>query len=398
MKPKRTPAGSVPPEVSGRDSSKYAVQSVQRAFELLRAPRYQGEILHLRDMVERTQLNKTTAFRLLQTLQMTGAVECTGVDQYRVLVSMKQRARFRIGYAGKSQESSFARDIADSLRRAAEESGVDLIQLDNRGSATTALRNADRLVRERVDVAIEFQMYERIAWEISSKFLDAGIPLVAVEIPHPGAIYFGGNNFEAGRLCGKALARRAQQVWGGEVDGLILLEWPVAGPLPHSALTGVAKGIREILPQIDEQRVTHLNGKGDFGESLDVMRKHLRRSRLRRCIVGAINDHSALGALRAFEESGRLGDCLVGGQNADLETRMELRRPGTRFVATVGFFPEKYGDGLIRLALEIIHKRHVAPSIFVKHVLITPQNVDTYYPNDTLLPQMSPDQMLMSSM
>jgi ribose transport system substrate-binding protein len=383
---------------SPRDGNPYAVQSIQRAFDLLRAPRFQGEILHLREMVERTQLNKTTAFRLLQALQTAGAVERTGVDQYRVLISMKQRSRMRIGYAGKSQESAFARDISDSLRRACEESGIDLIQLDNRGSAKAALRNAERLVRERVDVAIEFQMYERIAWEVSSKFLDAGIPLVAVEIPHPGAVYFGGNNFEAGRLCGRTVAKRALQTWGSAVDGLILLEWPVAGPLPHSALTGVAKGIREILPALDDRSTTHLNGKGDFGASLDVMRRHMRRSRCKRVIVGAINDQSALGALRAFEESGRSQDCLVGGQNADLATRMELRRPGTRFIATVGFFPEKYGDGLVRLALEIFHKRHVAPSVFVKHVLITPQNVDTYYPNDLLLEPMTRDEMLMSSM
>ncbi len=398
MKRKRGPADSTAPPAGSRDGSRYAVQSVRRAFDLLRAPRFNDELLRLRDMVERTNLNKTTAFRLLQTLEAAGAVERTGVDQYRVLVSMKQRRRYRIGYAGKSQESAFGRDIGESLRRSAGESGIDLVQLDNRASAAAALRNADRLVRERVDVAIEFQMYERIAWEISSKFLEAGIPLIAVEIPHPGATYYGGNNFEAGRLCGRALAHRAQQAWNGAVDELLLLEWPVAGPLPHSALTGVSKGVREVLPGIGEERIAHLNGKGGFGGSLDAVRRHLRRSRLKRFLVGGINDHSALGALRAFEESGRSKDCLVGGQNAELEARMEMRRPGTRLVGSIGFFPEKYGDGLVRLALDIIHKRHIAPSVFVKHVLITPQNVDTIYPNDILIPHMTQDEMLMSSM
>lgn len=398
MKQQREPVDSTPPPTAGQEGSKYVVQSVRRAFDLLRAPRFNGELLRLRDMVERTNLNKTTAFRLLQTLEAAGAVERTGVDQYRVLIAMKQQQRYRIGFAGRSQESAFGREIGESLRRSAEESGIDLIQLDNRASAAAAVRNADRLVRERVDVAIEFQMYERIAWEISSKFLNAGIPLIAVEIPHPGAIYFGGNNFEAGRICGRALAQRAQQAWNGEVDELLLLEWPVAGPLPHSALTGVAKGVREILPGIDEKRITHLNGKGGFGGSLDVVRKYLPRSRQRRFLVGGINDHSALGALRAFEESGRSRDCLVGGQNADPEARMEMRRPGTRLIGSVAFFPEKYGDGLVRLALDIIHRRHIAPSIFVKHTLITPQNVDAIYPNDTLIPHMARDEMLMSSM
>jgi ribose transport system substrate-binding protein len=219
-----------------------------------------------------------------------------------------------------------------------------------------------------------------------------------VEIPHPGAIYFGGNNFESGRLIGRALAAQAQQLWGGAGDELLLLEWPVAGPLPHSGLTGVTKGVREIIPALDEKRITHLNGKGGFGESLDAVRRHLRRSPSKRLLVGAVNDHSALGALRAFEEAGRLNDCLVGGQNADLEARMEMRRPGTRLIGSVGFFPENYGDGLVRLALDIIHRRHTAPSSFVKHALITPANVDSFYPNDMLLSKMTPDEMLMISM
>ena len=33
------------------------------------------------------------------------------------------------------------------------------------------------------------------------------------------------------------------------------------------------------------------------------------------------------------------------------EARRELRAPGTSFIASVGYFPEKYGPELIRLAL-----------------------------------------------
>jgi ribose transport system substrate-binding protein len=54
-------------------------------------------------------------------------------------------------------------------------------------------------------------------------------------------------------------------------------------------------------------------------------------------------------------------------------------------VASVGYFPEKYGDGLIRLALDILARRPVQPAMFVRHHLITPENVDHFYPNDALL-------------
>ncbi|MGH9614138.1 MAG: substrate-binding domain-containing protein, partial [Bryobacteraceae bacterium] len=51
----------------------------------------------------------------------------------------------------------------------------------------------------------------------------------------------------------------------------------------------------------------------------------------------------------------------------------------------VAYFPERYGEGLIPLALDILSRRHAPPAVFVEHKLITPHNVDHFYPNDPLL-------------
>ena len=142
----------------------------------------------------------------------------------------------------------------------------------------------------------------------------------------------------------------------------------------------------------------HLNGSGEFGAALTAVRTHLRRSRAKHVLVAGINDASALGALRAFEESGRAADCLVAGQNGEPEARAELRRPGSRFMGTVALFPERYGEGLIRIALDLIQQKTVSPAYFVKHVLLTPQNVNDYYPNDVLIPPLTADDLLMRSM
>jgi ribose transport system substrate-binding protein len=115
------------------------------------------------------------------------------------------------------------------------------------------------------------------------------------------------------------------------------------------------------------------------------VRKHLRETRARRILVGAANDSSALGALRAFQEAGRAAECAVAGQNAEPEARAEMRSPGTRLVASVAYFPEKYGDGVIRLALDLLARKAAPPAVFVNHQVITPDNVDHYYPNDSLM-------------
>jgi ribose transport system substrate-binding protein len=114
------------------------------------------------------------------------------------------------------------------------------------------------------------------------------------------------------------------------------------------------------------------------------VRRHLQKTPAERCLVSGINDASALGALRAFEECGRLDGCAVVGQNAAPEGRDELRR-SSRFIASVAYFPEKYGPGLLKLALDILTFKSTPPAVFVAHQLLTAKNVDEFYPHDRLL-------------
>lgn len=72
------------------------------------------------------------------------------------------------------------------------------------------------------------------------------------------------------------------------------------------------------------------------------------------------------------------------GQNASPEGRVELRQSNTRLVGSVAYFPERYGDDLIRVSLDILNQRQVPPAVFVEHKLVTPSTVDHYYPNDAL--------------
>jgi ribose transport system substrate-binding protein len=66
-----------------------------------------------------------------------------------------------------------------------------------------------------------------------------------------------------------------------------------------------------------------------------------------------------------------------------------MREPNTRLLGSVAFFPEKYGQDLIRVSLDILNRRPVPPAVFVEHKLINPGTVDHYYPNDSLTQRMS---------
>lgn len=361
------------------------MQSVVHARETLRAFRSPGETLRLREVVERTGLGKGLTFRLLRTLQYCGFLEKVGATGYRLAAVAARRKRYRIGYASQGHDSSFGREVATSLHRAAEHEEVELLVLDNRYQPRVALRNAEQLIRERVDLVIEFQTDEQVAGTIAGRYCEASLPFIAIDMPHPGGIYFGANNYQAGLLAGRFLGQWAETHWSGRVDELILLGMGRAGSLVQSRMSGVLTGFKEALRAGETCQVTMLDGDGQFGPSLERVRKHLHRSAAGSVLVAAANDASALGAARAFEEAGRAGSCAIVGQNGEPDARAELRRARTPLVASVGYFPELYGEALIRLACDVLAKRQTPPAVFVRHHLITVQNVDHIYPNDALL-------------
>lgn len=358
----------------------YRLETVTRACNLLRSFHGETESLRLTDLVQRTGLEKTIVLRLTRTLESAGFLRRIDKHHYVCNVRVLDRRRYRIGYAAQADGSTFSHAVTEGLLRTAEREQIDLLVLDNRYSAKAAIKNAERLIRERVDLAMEFQTFEKVAPVISSMFHRAGIPLIAIEIPHPGAVFYGADNYRVGLSAGRVLARWAQRHWQSNVEEVLLVSLEAAGSLPQLRLSGVQAGIREILPNVRPEQFAIIDCKGEFATSLELVRKHLRLVPKRRTLISGINDPSVLGALRAFEEAGRSGSCVALGLGAIAEARAELQRPCSPLIGSMAFFPESYGEELIQLTLDILRKRFVPPAVYARHTLITAENVRRYYP------------------
>jgi ribose transport system substrate-binding protein len=368
--------------LKGDLSERYHVDAVLRACDVLECFQTDSEALCLSEIAQRIGLTRSTTYRLLVTLESRGLVCRPKPLHYCRTFRLPRKRKYRIGYAAQSTEFAFSREVTESIVRVAGTEAVDLVVLDNRYSPRIALRNVDAFIREQLDLVMEFQTDGQVAPTVASRLSQRGIPLIAIEIPHPGATYYGAHNYEAGVIGGRCLGRWAKSQWQGRVDEVLLMDLAAAGPVPRARLTGIIDGVRAVVGMIPDSCISVLNGNGQFARSLELARKQLRKSKSRRTLISGINDPSVIGALRGFQELGMDSCCAAVGQNASLEARAELRRPGSRLIGSVAFFPEKYGEGLIPLALDILEKKPVPPAVYVKHKLITMQNVDNYYPND----------------
>ena len=169
------------PTVPIRD--RYLVKAIVHSSQLLGAFRSPGEALPLKEIVARCGLPKTMVFRLLYTLEKCGMVDKLGQNLYQSRVRPWRQRLYRLGYAAQGTDYQFSKEVSEGLQRAAVAEGIELICVDNRYSAKIAQRSADLLVREKVDLAIEFQTDEEVAPIVAAKYREANIPMIAIDIP-----------------------------------------------------------------------------------------------------------------------------------------------------------------------------------------------------------------------
>jgi ribose transport system substrate-binding protein len=361
----------------------YQIESVARACRLLRILQNEGS-LPLFELAEVAHLSRPTVFRLMTTLQANGMVVKDGSRKYRLAGGFSPGRRYKIGYLAETGETSFYRAVGRGLIESGERAGIDLVVLNSQQNPDVALANVERLLDENVDLVMMFQSYSQIAAVISTRTSSRKMPLIAIEMPHPNAIYFGVDNCHAGLTAGRYLAHWAQKHWKGEVDEILLIGAPRAGSLPEARLTGSLLGINEVLPNSAQAKISTVNGDWQFDESREKVRRHLAKSKAKRILVSAIFDPSALGALEAFRDADRLQDCAIVGQNGSIEARLQMRKSNSRLIGSVAYFPERYGEQLIALALDLLTQRVPVPNaVFIKHQLITPDNLKQHYGRET---------------
>jgi ribose transport system substrate-binding protein len=291
------------------------------------------------------------------------------------------KPRYRIGFANLSEHMIFPQVVRQGLERAALRQGnVDLLVRDNDLSREAALENIDWFIREKMDLVIEYQLDAGLNNVIMDRLNQAGLPAIAVDIPMPGATFFGVDNYRAGFLAGQGLGEWVTRHWGGQVDLLLELRSPDIGAIANARLQGARAGLESVIGPLADDVVqdwgTDITREGSIRYMLNRIPQLSRDIRIG---IVAQNDDMALASLDAFEKLGRLKQIAVVGQGADPLGRAEFKssRP---FVGTTRYAPEYYGDRLIELGLRILKGESVPPAIYCRHVFLTRENLHQYYP------------------
>ena len=292
--------------------------------------------------------------------------------------------RYKIGFANLTEDVPFAVRVREGIEKAAKEAGnVDLVIADNKLDGATALANADNFLTQGVDGVIEFQTDENFGKSIMTKMNAKKIPVIAIDIPMPGATFFGVDNPVAGQMAGKGLGQWIVKNWDGKIDALVMMELPQSGPIPAARLKGQRDGLESVIGKIPESKVKHLDSKNTLEEARKLMSDTLTTlPNAKRIAVVCINDDTAQGAIVAAAAAGRSKDIAVVAVDGGDRGREEIRKPGSPQVGTTASFPEKYGEKIIPAMIKAIDGEKLPEKFYTDHVFMTKENVDKYYPND----------------
>jgi ribose transport system substrate-binding protein len=316
----------------------YLIPILSKALDVLELLEENHAPASLEDVYRKTRISKTSVYRILKTLVHRGYVAQAQNGQYR-LVSRPRRLRF--GLSVQSAELPFSIAVAQSVTAAAAASGVELLVLDNRYDPDVAVRNAEEFVAKRVDLVLEFQVEEHVAPRVSHIFKKADIPLVAIDVPHPNATYFGVDNFECGLEAGSLLAQHALRKWKGKVDWVLGVGLAEAGSFVQSRITGAFDGIRERLADLPADRFVQIEGR----------------------------------VLAAARDSGREQDFAIVGQDCIPEVLEEMRSGKSAIIGSVSHEVETYGPRLIQLGIALLRGYTVPPYNYVRHRTVTAETL-----------------------
>ena len=260
----------------------------------------------------------------------------------------------------------------------------DLYYADNQVDPTIGLKNAEIMLAKSPDVFINFQFDSKINSIISVKFAQAGIPIIAVDVPTPGAPFMGVNNFKVAYLSGEEAIKYVDKLGGIEmIDSIILMQLPAGGEVTMLRSEGFYQAFVDTYGAdvIDPITIRGNCGNGEAEQSNQAMTDILSTiPDSEYFVLTSVNSQSMSGIISAIQTAGRWDPdkWIIITQGAD-ETGCQQVIDGLTD-GSIAYFPEKYGEYLIPASVALMKGEIVPPFMYVENALIDMSNMADYYP------------------
>ena len=260
----------------------------------------------------------------------------------------------------------FYQDMERAMRDAAAKHGYELRVQSCEMNLGQQASQIETYVAQGVDALIVCPADSKSIGTSIQRANDANIPVFTADIASEGGkivSHVASDNVEGGRLAGRFLAERLK----GK-GNVIIIDHPTV------------KSVQDRTQGFEEEMAKHAGikivarppGNGLRDPSMRAMESMLQRHPDLNAVF-AINDDTALGALKALDASGRK-DVIIVGFDGTPEARQELQKGGA-LVADVLQHPDKIGNTTLQMIADHFAGKTPPAVVPVEVTLLTKESL-----------------------
>lgn len=288
-----------------------------------------------------------------------------------------------VGYNSGSDYIEFFLNVVGGMEYQAKQEGIGFKTVVSSFEADKIIPNTEQLLMQGAQVIVDFNVNNEIGGNIVDVVRErGGAGTISIDVEYFNAAgtdqawFMGINNQRAGELCGEAIGD-ALKAQNRELEYLVLYFNSENGDLVKKRMGGAIDGLKNKGIELRDDQIEWVDMGGGGSDTTIVGRDKFSawltaHPDVRTVATVAVNDETTQGLYAAAETANRTQDCLMASHNVS-EQFKELAsngNPGTCWLGSVAYHPEKYGEYIIPLAIDIWMGRNTDPS---KQTLMDPE-------------------------
>lgn len=284
---------------------------------------------------------------------------------------------YTIGYGSLNDSDPVAKVLGDRLAEWAKAYGIDVVRMDNNMSGTTAVSNVQLMLNQEVDAIVEFNVDESVSNAIMEMCNEANTPVVAIDIPHEGATFFGADNYLCGEMAGEFIAKAALEKWG-KIDTFLMVDQMASGELPRQRVLQGETGLRKVIPDFPAEDIYMIEGGTSVDIAMTNMAAFLQAHPDEKIAVVCLTAAQPVGVAAAAEVANRVEDVLIVGNNED--AFFAYSNDESPWIGAVTFHLIEYGKWILPIVREGLDTGVWPEAVYVEHEILTHENMDELFP------------------
>lgn len=285
-------------------------------------------------------------------------------------------------------ELRFDLDIVDTLVAGCKERGWDYVIMSNNLDGAKAIEDVEAMITVGCNMIMSYNTDEGVTSTIQEICDAAGVDVVFVGLQYDGNTMVSGDHYGGSKYGMEKMLERVDKVWDGDIDLVLISEFPETGNVNVDCVNGGLDYLREQRPDITDDMIVRFDGKFDIITcqelATNALMAHPDAKHI--IVISTYAGWQGQGVFNAAEDLGRLDNILISTLHVADETPGYMVAYPEVWVGTADLMGPDYGNKCLELFDKFAAGEDVERICFyAPFVWMDATNIGDYY--EVILPE-----------